>query len=122
MKIKKIIIVLILILSILFVFQTKVHGSVSDDLEKIKTGMKDVTEGDASSTEIIDTMDMVFYLIRYVGSGVSIIVVLGLGMKYMTSSIEDKAEIKKRAVPIVIGCVILFGTSNLISILMGLFD
>ena len=34
----------------------------------------------------------------------------------MLSSVEQKAEIKNRAMPVVIGCVILFGAVNLVAI------
>ena len=37
--------------------------------------------------------------------------------KYMISSIEDKVEIKKRAIPIVVGCIILFATTNIVVII-----
>jgi len=69
------------------------------------------------SNKITDGLNTILSLVRFVGSGISIIVVLLLGIKYMISSIEDKVEIKKRAIPIVVGCIILFATTNIVVII-----
>ena len=39
-----------------------------------------------------------------------------LGIKYMYSSPEDKAEIKKKLVPFIIGGVLVFGAVQLVKI------
>lgn len=35
-----------------------------------------------------------------------------IGIKYMTGSLEEKANYKKTMVPYLVGCVILFRSSN----------
>ena len=80
-------------------------------------GMTQASQIENSPNSVTKGLRYAFSMVRYVGTGVSVIVVLMLGIKYMISSIEDKAEIKKRAVPIVIGCVILFATTNLLIII-----
>ena len=87
-------------------------------IEAIITGMQDASTIDGSSSNNITiSINKIFSLIRYVGSGISIIVVLMLGIKYMISSVEDKADIKKKAIPIVVGCFIIFATTNIIVII-----
>lgn len=45
------------------------------------------------------------------GTGIIIAVVIAtvLGVQYMTSSAEDKAQIKESMIPFIIGCVVVFG-------------
>ena len=50
------------------------------------------------------------------GSGIAIIVVSILGIKYLMTSPSEKAEVKKQAIPVVIGCALLFGAVNIADI------
>lgn len=121
MKNKKMIITIFLVLAILLMMQTDIFA-FEGHISNLKTGMKDVSEGDSSANNIVGGIDLIFYIIRYIGTGISIIMVLWLGIKYMISSVEEKAEIKKRAIPVVIGSVLIFGTTNLLSILANLVE
>lgn len=56
-------------------------------------------------------------LFTYVGSGLSVIVLIILGIKYMFGSVEEKAEYKKSLLPYVIGAVILFSASSITGII-----
>ena len=94
--------------------------SYADDLDSIVSGMEGVSkteDGDISSTGIGKIIDTFIGIIQYVGSGIAIIVVSILGIKYLLSSPTEKADIKKMAVPIIIGCVLLFGAVNIASII-----
>ena len=59
-------------------------------------------------------------IIRIVGSAVSIIAILLIGIKYMLGSIEEKAEYKKSMGPYIIGAIMVFGISNIVDILYQL--
>lgn len=59
--------------------------------------------------------NLIVYL-QIAGTGISIIVVTILGIKYMTASVEAKAEVKKEMMPVLIGMGLLFGAVNLIAI------
>ncbi len=43
-----------------------------------------------------------------------------LGIKYMLASSNEKADIKKQAIPIVIGCTLLFAAVNVVAIIAEL--
>ena len=68
--------------------------------------------GKASS--VAGTVISVF---QVVGVAIAIIMLLTLAMKYMMASPGDKADIKKHAVPYVIGAVCLFAASGILEIL-----
>ena len=65
-------------------------------------------------------MNAVVGLIQIAGTGISVLIVTILGIKYMFASSSDKADIKKMAMPIIIGCVLLFGAVNLVAAVAGI--
>lgn len=98
-------------------------GSGSDEaaptIDGITTGMSSVGTVTASG-KIVNIINAVIKLIQIAGSGIAVIVVTMLGVKYMLASAGEKAEIKKQAMPVVIGCVILFAAVNLVAIVAGI--
>ena len=57
------------------------------------------------------------YIYQVVGSAAALCMLLGLGIKYIVSSVEDKAEIKKHAVVYVVGAMLVFGAVNIVAML-----
>ena len=110
MKNRMIIITIIIIILFLVSIFIPIKGYCIDGIISDMSGASDLTSGN----KITEGLNSILSLVRFVGSGISIIVVLMLGIKYMIASIEEKVEIKKRAIPIVIGCIILFATTNIV--------
>ncbi len=81
--------------------------------------LKDISKEVSSSNSqgIVGAINTVIGLMQVIGTGVSLIMVSLLGIKYLLASVEEKAEIKKTAIPIVIGAVLLFGAVNIIAII-----
>ena len=50
-----------------------------------------------------------YNILLVIGVIVAVIVGAIIGLKLMTSSIEEKAEAKKLLIPYVVGCVVVFG-------------
>ena len=57
-------------------------------------------------------------IVQIAGTAISLVALLILGMKYMLSSPNDKATIKEKLVPYVIGVIIFFAASNLVTIVL----
>lgn len=115
------VIICVLLVMILFnmAFSLNVFAS---DIDLIIEGMEETKTGDLSDTRINQGLNKIFSIIRYVGSGLSIIVVMMLAIKYMVASVADKAEIKKQAIPVVIGCFLIFATLNIVSLVMEIIN
>ena len=62
-------------------------------------------------------LQFIIGIIMAVGSFVAVGAGIYLGIKYMLSSVEEKAEIKKKLVPFIIGLVIFYGATGIISII-----
>lgn len=59
-------------------------------------------------------------IISTVGSIISVVVLVLIGIKYMMGSVEERAEYKKSLLPYFIGACILFGASTLASVIYNI--
>ena len=71
---------------------------------------------------LTDFASTVISVIRIIGIIVTVITLLIIGIKYMTSSIEERAEYKKSMIPYLIGVFIFFTLSQLIPIIIEIAD
>lgn len=116
MKIKKVAILLIICICFACLIPARTFAT---DIDTIISGMKDVPNVNAGSTsgKIGSVLNAVIRLIQVAGTGVSVLTVTMLGIKYMLASTSEKADIKKMAMPIIVGCVLLFAAVNLVGII-----
>lgn len=56
-------------------------------------------------------------VIKYIGIIVSVLALIIIGLKYLLSSVEGKAEYKKTMIPYIVGCFMLMATSLIIGII-----
>ena len=68
------------------------------------------------SEVFMDKAGRVITVVQTVGSIASVVSLIVIGIKYMTGSVEEKAEYKKTLVPYVIGAALVFTITNLLSI------
>ena len=54
---------------------------------------------------------------RIVGAGVAIIMIIAVAIKYMSAAPGERADIKKHAVPFVVGAIVLFASSGILGII-----
>ena len=59
----------------------------------------------------------VLNIIQVIGISVAVIMLMVLAIKYMVSSVADRAEIKKHAVVYVVGAILMFGASGIVEII-----
>lgn len=118
---KKIVLIIILFLLISMIINTYIYVYASTSVTDIDgviesmSGAKESASGSGSNIpKIINT---IIGLLQVAGTGISIIVVTILGIKYLMASPSEKADTKKSIFPIIIGCVLLFGAVNLMSAL-----
>ena len=105
---KKILIIITLILSILSIVTfAYAEGTVVED-EFDPDVYTDIysTEG---VSKLRDKAGVAINIVQIVGTAVSLIVLIVLAIRYIVSSPNEKAEIKTRLVPYVTGVIIFFG-------------
>lgn len=68
--------------------------------------------------DLDDKTGKILNVVQIVGTSVSLVALLVLGMRYMLSSPNEKATIKEKLIPYVIGTIIFFAASNLVAIVI----
>jgi len=61
-------------------------------------------------------------IFQVVGVGMALVALIVLGIRYMYSSPNEKAEIKNKLIPFVIGGTLLFGAATLINLVEGFIN
>lgn len=112
---KKIIISIILIVLFIFCIANTVNAEAFINADTYKPSP--ITSGGKIQT----IGNMIIGGIQFIGSIVSVIVLIIIGIKYMIGSVEEKAEYKQSMVPYLIGAVMLFALTNLLAIISSLF-
>ena len=56
-------------------------------------------------------------MVQAIGSIISVLVLVILGIKYMMGSAEEKAEYKKTMIPYLIGAILVFAASNIAGVM-----
>lgn len=92
-----------------------VFGQEIDPLAVVGNG-PDPSAGGAGVTTLYKLGNSILGILQYIGAAVAIIATLILGMKYMYSSPDEKAEVKKKLIPYIIGGILVFGAVQLVKI------
>ena len=119
-KYKKIIFTFILLIGIIFLLQRFAFASEEDPISKLADNDNMKAVGNVSyksSWSISKIINTAIKILQYAGTGISVIVVTITGIKYMLASPNEKSDIKKMAMPLIIGCVLLFGAVNLVKLI-----
>ncbi len=75
---------------------------------------------DGMDTEKLNKVgNQVIYLIRLIGTMISVGVLVVLGVKYMTASPEGKADFKSTMIPYLVGAVLVFAATWIASAIYG---
>lgn len=117
-NVKKIIIMFFLIIILISILVIKVNATTDEYNEKMGTiigsSWSDSTKTGEKATTMLTT---IIIAVKVIAVAVAIIMLLAVAMKYMTSAPGDRADIKKNAIPYVVGAFILFGASGLLSLI-----
>lgn len=87
---------------------TSTSGASLDDM--INDADKFVDQGEAKyNGNLDDVSNMIYNILLTVGVCLAVLIGAVLGIKLMSSGIEEKAEVKKLLVPYIVGCAVIFG-------------
>ena len=112
-KVLKIIMVVIIILIILM-FTTK--GVFALNVDNFKPGAI------SGGKTIKEFGNLIIGIVQFIGSIISVIALIIIGIKYMTGSVEEKAQYKETLKPYIIGAVLVFSITNLLKIISDIMS
>ncbi len=123
MKLKKVLYIIIITFLLLIIFMPT-FSRAQDIGEIVTKGDEFVKRGNIllDESELKVTMSFMFNSLLIIGIILSVFVGGYLGIKYMVSSVEEKAEIKKTMMPFIAGCAVIFGAYSIWRIVVALFD
>ena len=108
MKKNKLFFIFVIVAIIIISLMTVSYGFGVNDIKGTRTG---------ADNDLNKVGNDIIKIITTVGSILSVIVLVIMGIKYMMGSVEEKAEYKKTMMPYVIGFVILFAASTIASVI-----
>lgn len=116
-KIIKMIQILLIIISIQFLFSHIVQAHSMGD---IIDGAKNFLEtGEALSNNVIPeasiiaVSNMLYNVLLSIGIVAAVVMSGFLGIKYMTGGVEEQVKVKESLLPFIIGCAVVFGAFTL---------
>ena len=121
--IKKCVYILLIITLIVCMIPFKSFATISDDA--ISDAEDFLSKADSSSQVINDDnvkkfSDDVFNILLAIGMVAAVIVGLIIGIKFMISSVDEKAKVKEILVVYVIGVVVLIGAFTIWKVIVNL--
>lgn len=70
------------------------------------------TSTGSGMTMIVKKASIILTLVQYVGITSGVIILMIIGIKFITSSVEEKAEYKQRLIPWIIGAFLIMAGSS----------
>ena len=113
---KKFTIIAIILILFLAIFNTASNADVPTTIDPGDWKPSDLETTDVD--EVLDIGGIIVSIIRTVGLVVSVVVLIIIGIKYMTGTVEEKADYKKTMIPYLIGVFIFFSLSQIIPMLI----
>lgn len=103
---------LIMILFLVFIITTPVFADDPPGYSQ----MQKITEV-GGTTKLVSAGNKILGVVYAIGIVMSIGILAVIGIKYMISSPNERADIKTRAMPFVIGAVIMFCAVNILQVI-----
>lgn len=113
-KNSKLIAVVILFILLSIVACTSVYGLEHNPIDDPEYFKPNELENADSLTNIGNS---IVTLINIIGVVASVVTLFLIGIKYMTGSLEEKANYKQTMIPYIIGAVLLFASSFFVNII-----
>lgn len=107
-NIKKLLLILTIIMCLINVMQTISFAgfSIADVINHAKAFPGSGSELD--ERDIKDMQSVIYNMLLVIGVIVAVIGTAIMGIQFITSAPEGKAEVKEKMVPFVIGCIVVF--------------
>ena len=93
--------------------------TLSTTIVRATTGFEAIEPKPAGTAgeKVTNTAGQILTIVRIVGMAVAVIMLTILGIKYVAASPNEKADYKKGMTVYVVGAVLLFGASALLSVI-----
>ena len=94
-----------------------VNATYSQQMSSLISNADTVDKPTGASNTATNVVATVISSIRIIGVCFAVVMLLTVAMKYMSSAPGDKADIKKSAVAYVVGAIVLFAVTGILTII-----
>ncbi|NLC87766.1 MAG: hypothetical protein GX682_03200 [Clostridiaceae bacterium] len=112
----KIITTVLMVLAIICTLTNMVCAS------QVITSLQGDQTSKVSSQQLTNLGGKIIGILQVVGIVIAVVVLLVLGIKYMIGSAEEKAEYKKTMIPYLVGALLIFAASSIVSVVYNMFS
>ena len=111
---KKVSIFILIIALIIMMMPIKSYASIFDPI----INYNEYNPGEIESSDKVNgIVNNILGVIYWLGVAISVGALMIIGIKYMTGSLEEKAQYKETLAPYVIGAILLFAVMNILKII-----
>ena len=118
--------VLLLVITILLSLYNVTYATGLDDIKEGADSFIDAGRGSQSQVFFGDgikgALDLIYNILLTIGVIVVVIIAAFLGIKFITSSVEEQAKVKESLIPFFVGCVVIFGAFGIWKLVTGLLE
>lgn len=118
-KIGKVLVIIIILLTIFSCIGNSVYATITNPVDN-PDYYKPSDNKTSDNTKFIGIGNAIMGTIRALGTFVSVITLMTLGIRYMLAGVQDKALYKETMIPYIIGAVMVFAIPNIIGIIYDL--
>lgn len=118
-KIGKVILIIVVLLTIFSCIGSNVYATITNPVEN-PDYYKPSDNNTSDNTKFIGIGSAILGTIRAVGTAISVITLMTLGIRYMLASTQDKALYKETFIPYIIGAVMVFAIPNIVGVIYDL--
>lgn len=111
---KVMLIVLLILFAVSTYYSVFATGYSSIDIGTIVDNANEASGAGSSMMKIIKAL---LTVVQVIASGIAVIMIIVLAIKYMSSAPNEKADIQKSATAYIVGAVVLFSASGIIGII-----
>ncbi len=121
---KSVIFLILTVSLIIFLFPTRIYAASLDNV--FKSADDFVSKGESRTVDdqiqLKKASNYIYNALLAISMIMLVIVGIILGMKYMTSSLEDKADVKETLVPYLITASVIFGAFTIWKIIINIIQ
>lgn len=115
-KIAKMLIVALLAVVLVASLSQSVFAEMKFGSIDVGTVTDEAKDNSGAAKSVNNILGAILTVVQVVGTGVAVIMLVVLAIKYISAAPGDKADIKKHAVVYVVGAVVLFAASGILQI------
>ena len=112
------ILTVVLLVAMIVMATSNVFAMASNILNQIENS---VDKANVDTTSIAGMAGTIIAYLRNAAVIIGVIIIIILGIKYMTGSVEEKAGYQKSFIPLIVGIVVVVSATSIASFLFGMF-